>query len=70
MICSVYHELGHAVAAVTENVRVLGFGVFLLLIIPAAYVSPLKPVFCSVQAFPWISSIPVRRHAYCGGLLR
>jgi hypothetical protein len=47
MICSVYHELGHAVAAVTENVRVLGFGVFLLLIIPAAYVSPLKPVFCS-----------------------
>jgi hypothetical protein len=68
MICSVYHELGHAVAAVTENVRVLGFGVFLLLIIPAAYVSPLT--LSSVQAFPWISSIPVHRHAYCGGLLR
>ena len=38
LICSVYHELGHAVAAVTENVRVLGFGVFLLLFIPAAFV--------------------------------
>lgn len=38
LICSVYHELGHAVAAVTENVRVLGFGVFLLFIIPAAHV--------------------------------
>ena len=38
LVCSVYHELGHAVSAVSENIRVLGFGVFVLFIIPAAYV--------------------------------
>ena len=38
LVCSVYHEIGHAVSAVSENVRVLGFGVFILFILPAAYV--------------------------------
>eukprot|EP00088_Acartia_fossae_P035686 TRINITY_DN3679_c0_g1_i9.p1 TRINITY_DN3679_c0_g1~~TRINITY_DN3679_c0_g1_i9.p1 ORF type:complete len:501 (+),score=52.36 TRINITY_DN3679_c0_g1_i9:523-2025(+) len=38
LLCSVYHELGHAVSAISENVRVLGFGVFVLFLIPAAYV--------------------------------
>lgn len=33
-----YHELGHAVSAVSENIRVLGFGVIILFLIPAAYV--------------------------------
>ena len=37
-MCSVYHEIGHAVSAVSEDVRVLGFGVFILFILPAAYV--------------------------------
>jgi len=38
LLCSVYHELGHAVSAVSENIRVLGFGVIILFLIPAAYV--------------------------------
>ena len=38
LLCSVYHEMGHAVSAISENVRVLGFGVFVLFLIPAAYV--------------------------------
>jgi len=38
LVCSVYHELGHALCAVSERVGVLGVGVFLLFIIPAAYV--------------------------------
>ena len=38
LVCSVYHEIGHAVSAVSEDVRVLGFGVFILFILPAAYV--------------------------------
>jgi len=38
LLCSVYHELGHALCAVNENVRVLGVGVFVLFLIPAAYV--------------------------------
>jgi len=38
LLCSVYHELGHAVCAVSENVRVLGVGVFVLFLIPTAYV--------------------------------
>ena len=38
LLCSVYHELGHAVCAVNENVRVLGVGIFVVFLIPAAYV--------------------------------
>ena len=38
LVCSIYHEVGHAMAAASENVRVLGFGVFVLFVIPAAYV--------------------------------
>eukprot|EP00117_Sycon_ciliatum_P020716 scpid53438/ scgid18369/ Membrane-bound transcription factor site-2 protease; Endopeptidase S2P len=37
-VCAVLHELGHAVAAVKEQVRVDGYGVFVFLIYPGAFV--------------------------------
>lgn len=36
--CSAFHEAGHAIAAVGEDVRVVGFGFFLMFVLPAAYV--------------------------------
>lgn len=38
LLCSIYHELGHAVCAASQHIRILGFGVFVLFVIPAAYV--------------------------------
>ncbi|XP_060566706.1 membrane-bound transcription factor site-2 protease-like [Ruditapes philippinarum] len=38
LVCGILHEIGHAIAAVREQVRVNGFGLFLLLIYPGAYV--------------------------------
>lgn len=35
---SIIHEAGHAIAAVKEDVRVLGFGLFVMFILPAAFV--------------------------------
>lgn len=37
VIAGVFHELGHALAAINENVDVNGFGVFLLAIYPGAF---------------------------------
>uniref|UniRef100_A0A914WUB6 Membrane-bound transcription factor site-2 protease n=1 Tax=Plectus sambesii TaxID=2011161 RepID=A0A914WUB6_9BILA len=37
IIAGVFHELGHALAAINENVGVNGFGVFLLAIYPGAF---------------------------------
>ncbi|XP_059084190.1 membrane-bound transcription factor site-2 protease-like [Tigriopus californicus] len=37
--CSAFHEAGHAIAAVGEDVRVVGFGFFLMFVLPAAYVN-------------------------------
>ncbi|XP_057341011.1 membrane-bound transcription factor site-2 protease isoform X1 [Microplitis mediator] len=38
-ICSIFHEMGHAVAASRENVQVYGVGFILAFILPIAYVS-------------------------------
>lgn len=38
LVCGILHEMGHAIAAVRENVRVNGFGLFLLILYPGAYV--------------------------------
>lgn len=37
LICSVVHELGHAIAAVMEDVPVTGFGIYVLFCFPVAY---------------------------------
>lgn len=38
VVCGVFHEAGHALAATTEQVRVNGFGVFMLFLYPGAFV--------------------------------
>jgi S2P endopeptidase len=38
LICSVVHEMGHAITSVAEDVTVVGSGVFVFLFLPAAYV--------------------------------
>ncbi|XP_045077370.1 membrane-bound transcription factor site-2 protease isoform X2 [Coregonus clupeaformis] len=38
LVSGVIHELGHAVAAIREQVRVNGFGVFLFVVYPGAFV--------------------------------
>lgn len=38
IVCGVFHEAGHALAASTEQVRVTGFGVFMLFLYPGAFV--------------------------------
>lgn len=37
-ICSIVHELGHALAAAKEEVQLFGLGMFIFFIIPIAYV--------------------------------
>ncbi|XP_043210725.1 membrane-bound transcription factor site-2 protease-like [Amphibalanus amphitrite] len=61
LVCSVYHECGHAVAAVREQVRVFGSGLLLVLVLPAAFVD-----VCSeaLSALP-----PLRRlRVLCAGV--
>ena len=38
VVCGVFHEVGHALAAVTEQVRINGFGIFVFFIYPGAFV--------------------------------
>ncbi|KAH7948335.1 hypothetical protein HPB52_020605 [Rhipicephalus sanguineus] len=38
IVCSIFHEFGHALAAVRENVRIQGCGFFVLGIFPGAFV--------------------------------
>lgn len=38
VVCGVFHEVGHALAAVTEQVRINGFGIFLFFLYPGAFV--------------------------------
>ena len=38
VVCGVFHEAGHALAATTEQVRVNGFGIFVLFLYPGAFV--------------------------------
>lgn len=61
LVCGILHEIGHAIAAVREQVRVDGFGLFLLIIYPGAYVN------LSTEQLQIIS--PLRRlRIYCAGV--
>lgn len=60
-ICGIVHEFGHAIAASREQVRVNGFGVFIMFIFPGAYVD-----LCS-DHLQIIS--PIRQlRIFCGGV--
>lgn len=51
IVCSVFHELGHAIAAVREDVHLINVGVNVLFILPVAYVNLSTEKFNSLN--PW-----------------
>ncbi|XP_033112702.1 membrane-bound transcription factor site-2 protease-like isoform X2 [Anneissia japonica] len=60
-ISGVFHEFGHAMAAVREQVRVNGFGIFLLAIYPGAFVDLHTDQLNAVS--------PIRQlRIYCAGI--
>uniref|UniRef100_A0A2C9JL93 Membrane-bound transcription factor site-2 protease n=1 Tax=Biomphalaria glabrata TaxID=6526 RepID=A0A2C9JL93_BIOGL len=61
LVCGILHEVGHAVAAVREQVRINGFGLFLLLLYPGAFVD------LSTEHLQAVS--PLRQlRIYCAGV--
>lgn len=38
VLCSLFHEMGHAMAAVREDVRFFGIGILLFFIVPVVFV--------------------------------
>lgn len=38
LLCAILHEVGHAVAAIREGMRLNGFGIFVLIVYPGAFV--------------------------------
>lgn len=61
LLCGVLHELGHAIAAARENVKINGFGMFLFLIYPGAFVDLYTDHLQGISA--------VRRlRIYCAGV--
>lgn len=51
IVCSVFHELGHALSAVREDVHVINVGVNVLFILPVAYVNLSTERFNALN--PW-----------------
>lgn len=51
LVCSIFHELGHAIAAVHEDVHLISVGVNILFILPVAYVNLGTEKFNSLN--PW-----------------
>lgn len=50
-VSSVFHELGHGIASVLEDVPVTGFGCFIFAIIPVAYTETAKDQLNSLTTF-------------------
>ena len=38
LVCTIFHEFGHALAADCQDVKLLGYGLFVIFVIPAAFV--------------------------------
>ncbi|XP_071136525.1 membrane-bound transcription factor site-2 protease-like [Mytilus edulis] len=61
LVCGILHEVGHAIAAVREQVRVNGFGLFIFILYPGAYVD------LSTEHLQAVS--PLRQlRIYCAGV--
>ena len=41
-LSTVFHELGHALAADCQDVKILGYGLLIIFIVPAAYVGKIQ----------------------------
>lgn len=61
LICSVVHEAGHAVAAVLEDVPVIGFGLQLMFVIPIAFTEIDSDHFQSAKVWKKLK-------IYCAGI--
>lgn len=61
VVCSIFHEFGHALAAVRENVRIQGCGLFVLGIFPGAFVDLPKDQVMVLA--PW-----KQLKIYCAGI--
>ncbi|XP_065300001.1 membrane-bound transcription factor site-2 protease isoform X1 [Dermacentor albipictus] len=61
IVCSIFHEFGHALAAVRENVRIQGCGLFVLGIFPGAFVDLPKDQLSVLS--PWR-----QLKIYCAGV--
>ena len=50
-LSTVFHELGHALAADCQDVKILGYGLLIIFIVPAAYVGKwtLKSIQVSIK---------------------
>nr|SVE78939.1 EOG090X08FA [Daphnia lumholtzi] len=61
LVCTVVHEIGHALAAVSEQIPLIGFGLLVWFIVPAAFVElPTKDV---TSLSPW-----KQLKIYCAGV--
>ena len=61
LLCGVFHELGHAVAATRENVKVQGFGLFVMAVYPGAFVDLYTDHLTAIS--------PLRQlRIYCAGI--
>lgn len=63
LVCIVIHELGHAVCAIHENIRLNHVGIIVIFIIPVIYVDIEN--ICSVQA---PISLFAKLRIYCAGI--
>lgn len=61
LVCAVFHELGHAIAAICEEVHVNGFGIFILALYPGAFVDLSTE---HLQVIPPIRQLRI----YCAGV--
>lgn len=61
VVCGVFHEMGHAFAATNEQVRVIGFGLFIFFLYPGAFVD---------LHTDQLTLLPLRRQLkiYCAGV--
>ena len=61
IVCGVVHEAGHALAASTEQVKVNGFGIFMLFLYPGAFVDLQSDHLASI-------SLKRQLKIYCAGV--
>lgn len=61
LICSVVHEAGHAIAAVIEDIPVLGFGLLVMFVMPVAYTEIDSDHFASAKVWKKLK-------IYCAGI--
>lgn len=60
-ICTTFHEFGHALAAECQDIKILGYGLFIFIIVPAAFVDLSTSELQSLSHFEQLK-------IYCAGV--